>query len=56
MLFRSLETPGAGKTCFEENLATEEAGFMAFLDAAGLESPFDRVDEVQKLMEERFGG
>ena len=50
-----LETPGAGKTCFEENLTTEEAGFMAFLDAAGLESPFDRVDEVQKLMAERFG-
>lgn len=51
-----LETPGAGKACFEENLATDESGFMTFLDTAGLESPFHRVDEVQKLMAARFGG
>ena len=50
-----LETPGAGKACFEENLTTTEAGFLAFLDEAGLESPFDRVDEVRALMAERFG-
>lgn len=50
-----LETPGAGKDCFEENLDTQEAGFLAFLDAAGLESPFSRVKEVQALMAERFG-
>ena len=51
-----LETPGAGKSCFEENLDTTEAGFLAFLEAAGLESPFNRVEEVQALMAERFGG
>ena len=49
------ETPSAGKDCFEENLDTQEAGFLAFLDAAGLESPFSRVDEVRALMAERFG-
>ena len=50
-----LETPGAGKQCFEENLATEEPGLMGFLKTAGLESPFGRVGEVRALMEERFG-
>ena len=50
------QTPGAGKACFEENLATEEPGFMAFLDSAGLQSPFYRVEEVRSLMAERFGG
>ena len=50
-----LQTPGAGKTVFEENLETEEAYFLAFLQEAGLESPFGRVDEVKELMEARFG-
>lgn len=50
-----LETPGAGKACFEENLSTQESGFMTFLDSAGLQSPFGRIDEVQALMEEHFG-
>ena len=50
-----LQTPGAGVACFEENLATEEPGLMGFLKAAGLESPFDRVEEVRALMAERFG-
>ena len=50
-----LAPPGAGKTVFEENLDTEEAWFMAFLEEAGLESPFGRVDEVKALMEARFG-
>ena len=50
-----LTTPGAGKTVFEENLTTEEAWFMAFLETAGLESPFHRVDEVKALMEAQFG-
>ena len=50
-----LAAPGAGKTVFEENLDTEEAWFMAFLEEAGLESPFGRVDEVKALMEARFG-
>ena len=50
-----LKTPGAGKTCFEENLTTEEAGLMGFLESAGLQSPFDRIEEVRALMAERFG-
>ena len=50
-----LDTPGAGKQCFEENLATEEAGLMAFLEHAGLQSPFDRIDAVRQLMAQHFG-
>ena len=50
-----LANSGAGKTIFEENLDTEEAWFMAFLENAGLQSPFDRVDEVKALMEAQFG-
>ncbi len=50
-----LETPGAGRECFEANLTTEQAYFLAFLEEAGLESPFDRVDDVKAMMEERFG-
>ena len=50
-----LENPGTGVRCFENNLKTEQAYFLAFLEEAGLESPFDRVDEVKTLMTERFG-
>lgn len=50
-----LETPGAGKAAFEDGLTTGEAYFLAFLKEAGLERPFDRVNEVKELMEERFG-
>ncbi len=50
-----LSEPGAGKQCFEENLATEEAGLLAFLRSAGLERPFGRTEEVRALMEARFG-
>ena len=50
-----MSNSGAGKTVFEENLDTEEAWFMAFLENAGLQSPFDRVDEVKALMEQHFG-
>lgn len=49
-----LEEPGAGKTAFEENLTTEEGYFLAFLEEAGLESPFDRVDAVKALLESRL--
>lgn len=31
---------GAGLALFEDNLATQEYSFLAFLDSAGLESPF----------------
>lgn len=51
-----LQTSGAGRDCFEANLDTQEAGFLAFLDAAGLQSPFGRVDAVRDLLAERFGG
>ena len=50
-----LEKSGAGKTAFEDNLTTEESYFLAFLEDAGLESPFDRIDEVKALMAEHFG-
>ena len=49
--------PGAGLTCFEENLATEEYYFLAFLESAGLESPFapGRIQSVRKTFEEILG-
>ena len=50
-----LENPGAGRDCFEKNLETEQYYFLAFLEEAGLESPFDRIDDVKAWMEERFG-
>ena len=50
-----LEESGTGVSCFRDNLDTQQTGFLAFLDAAGLESPFNRVDEVKALMAERFG-
>ncbi len=51
------QTPGAGKTCFEENLATEEYEFLSFLESAGLQSPFDpqRIQTVRELFAARFG-
>lgn len=52
-----LETPGAGKACFEEHLATGQMYFLDFLDEAGLESPFtqERITAVRDLMAEHFG-
>ena len=47
-----LQTPGAGAEIFEESLDTEEGYFLAFLEEAGLQSPFGRVAEVRKLMEQ----
>ena len=48
------ETEGKGKALFEENLATLEGNFLAFVDAAGLQSPFEegRLLDVRKLLEE----
>ena len=48
-----LQEPGAGLACFEKNLATEEYYFLAFLDAAGLESPFaeGRIQAVRSTLE-----
>lgn len=48
------QTPGAGRDLFLESLDTEQSYFLAFLEEAGLESPFDRVDEVKALMESRL--
>ena len=47
-----LQTPGAGAEIFEESLDTEEGYFLAFLEEAGLQSPFGRVAEVRELLEQ----
>ena len=49
------QTPGTGRDLFQACLDTEESYFLAFLEEAGLESPFDRVDAVKKLMETQLG-
>lgn len=50
-----LQKTGAGSGVYMENLTTEESYFLAFLEEAGLESPFDRIEDVKKLMAEHFG-
>ena len=52
---RELEQPGGGSGIYLEQLATEESYFLAFLDQAGLQSPFGRLDAVKELMEKHFG-
>lgn len=51
-----LETEGAGLACFEENLDTEEAYFLAFLETAGLRSPFEAnsLQSVRELLEKQI--
>lgn len=51
---RELEERGAGVELLEKNLATEEGYFLAFVDAAGLESPFapGRLESVRELFME----
>ena len=44
-----LKETGAGLTRYEENLDTWEMYFLAFLEEAGLQSPFDRVAEVREF-------
>ncbi len=48
-----LEEAGRGLACFEENLATEAAYLLEFLDSAGLKSPFEpgRVAEIRLTLE-----
>lgn len=41
--------PGAGLSRLEEHLSTEESFFLAFLESAGLESPFGRLPAVKAL-------
>ncbi len=50
------EEKGKGKKRFEESLATQEGSFLAFLEEAGLESPFtaERVRQVRKTFEEEL--
>lgn len=46
-------SPGSGLQLMEENLATQETYFLAFLETAGLESPFadGRIEEVRQTFE-----
>ena len=44
-----LEEAGAGLERYEKNLDTGEMYFLAFLEEAGLQSPFDRVAEVREF-------
>jgi len=48
------ETEGAGLAKYEENLDTLEGDFLAFVESAGLTSPFTagRVETVRKTLEE----
>lgn len=48
------EEPGEGLRLYEENLTSEESWFLAFLEDAGLESPFarDRITQVRQTFEE----
>lgn len=47
-------TPGEGLRCLEENLATTQPYFLAFLEESGLQSPFapGRLAEVKRTLEE----
>ena len=51
-----LEQQGQGLACLEENLDTQETGLMAFLQSAGLESPFEkgRMEKVARLFSDRL--
>ena len=48
---------GAGLALYEQNLTTEESFFLAFLDSAGLESPFKagRISSVKAVFESVLG-
>ena len=50
------DKPGEGLSRLEENLATEEAYFLAFLEEAGLESPFSpgRIRAVRDTFSHLF--
>ena len=47
------EAAGAGLAVYQENLDTQEGYFLAFLESAGLESPFTegRIQEVRETLE-----
>jgi hypothetical protein len=45
---------GAGLKKYEENLDTLEGSFLAFVESAGLTSPFEkgRIETVKKTLED----
>ena len=49
-----LEQRGKGLACLESNLGTTYGQFLAFLDSAGLQSPFDyrRLTQVKELLQQ----
>ena len=49
-----LEERGSGLACYRENLDTQEAYLLAFLDSAGLESPFapGRIAKFRTALEQ----
>lgn len=51
------ETAGAGAEVWEDNLATEEMYFLAFLEQAGLQSPFREggVEELKAIFTAALG-
>ena len=51
-----LENPGAGLDCYLDNLDNEEGYFLAFLESAGLESPFTGgyVDDLAQTFQRLF--
>ena len=51
---QELETPGAGLETYQQSLATEQEYFLAFLEEAGLQSPFGRVDSVKEFLTDRL--
>lgn len=52
------ETAGKGLALYEKNLATQETGFLNFLEVAGLQDPFsqEHLKNVKKLLEETLKG
>ena len=49
-----LKTPGAGLAILEDSLATQQAYFLAYVEEAGLESPFrsGRAKELAEIFRE----
>ena len=49
-----LANKGAGLTLYEQNLATEEPDFLAFVESAGLQNPFEpgRVKDIRETLEQ----
>ena len=52
---QELQNPGAGRDTYQRSLATEQEYFLAFLEEAELESPFDRVEDVKTFLTDRLG-